>query len=165
MSSEPEATLTVSKIRFGTVIDHIPSGRALNVLKVLGIRGREGYRIAVLMNVESKKLGRKDIVKIEGKILMPEEVSVIALIAPTATINIVKDFRVVEKRRVEVPDRIEGLLRCPNPTCITNKEREPIRTKFRLVSRNPLVLQCEYCGTMVSEKDIIELLGNGIDKR
>ncbi len=160
-----EATLTVSKIRCGTVIDHIPAGRALNVLRVLGIRGSEGFRIAVLMNVESKKLGRKDIVKIEDKMLKPEEVSVIALIAPTATINIIKDFRVVDKRRVEVPEVIENILKCPNPTCITNKEREPVVTRFRLVSRSPLTLQCEYCGTMLSEKDIIELLGNDVDKR
>ncbi len=155
-------TLTVSKIRCGTVIDHIPAGRALHVLKVLGITGREGIRIAVLMNVESKKLGHKDIVKIEGKILRPEEVSVIALIAPTATINIIRDFEVVEKRRVEVPNVVEGVIRCPNPTCITNKEREPITARFKRLSKQPLVLQCEYCGTLVSETDVLRLLGNEV---
>ncbi len=165
MTVPPEATLTVSKIRCGTVIDHIPAGRALKVLRVLGIRGVEGFRTAVLMNVESRKLGKKDIVKIEGKMLKPEEVSVIALIAPTATINIIKDFKVVEKRRVEVPNVVVGLLKCPNPTCITNKEREPVVTRFRLVSREPLVLQCEYCGTMLGERDIVEMLGNDFAKR
>jgi len=153
-------TLTVSKIRCGTVIDHIPAGRALHVLRVLGITGREGIRIAILMNVESRKLGQKDIVKIEGKVLKPEEVSVIALIAPTATINIIKEFEVVEKRRIEVPEVVEGVIRCPNPTCITNKEREPITARFRRVSKHPLVLQCEYCGTLVSESDILRLFEN-----
>ncbi len=148
------STLTVSKMRCGTVIDHIPAGRALDVLRVLGITGREGLRIAIIMNVESQKLGRKDIVKIEGRELSPEEVNAIALIAPTATINIINDFRVVSKFRVEVPEIIEGILRCPNPTCITNKSREPIVSKFKRVSRKPLILQCEYCGTLLHETEI-----------
>ncbi len=150
------STLTVSKMKCGTVIDHIPAGRALDVLRVLGITGREGLRIAIIMNVESQKLGRKDIVKIEGRELSPEEVNAIALIAPTATINIVNDFRVINKFRVEVPEIIEGILRCPNPTCITNKSREPITSKFRRVSKKPLILQCEYCGTLLHENEIAD---------
>ncbi len=153
-----EHTLRVTKIKHGTVIDHIPAGRALDVLKVLGITGREGLRIAIIMNVESAKLGRKDIVKIEGRELSPSEVNVIALVAPTATINIVKDFKVVSKFRVSVPEVVEGIIRCPNPTCITNKNREPISTRFRVVSRDPLMLQCEYCGTLVRGEEVPELV-------
>ncbi|MEM1699568.1 MAG: aspartate carbamoyltransferase regulatory subunit, partial [Sulfolobales archaeon] len=98
------ATLTVSKIRSGTVIDHIPSGKAIEVLRILGITGREGYRMAILMNVESRKLGRKDVIKIEGKFLDAKELNLIALVAPTATINIVEEFEVRKKFRVAVPD-------------------------------------------------------------
>ncbi|MEM4752992.1 MAG: aspartate carbamoyltransferase regulatory subunit, partial [Sulfolobales archaeon] len=104
----PVGELIVSKIREGTVIDHIPSGRALDVLNVLRISGKEGYRIAIVMNVESSKLNRKDIVKIEGRYLSKDETDIIALIAPTATINIIKNFEVVEKRKVSPPRVISG---------------------------------------------------------
>ncbi|MEM1694815.1 MAG: aspartate carbamoyltransferase regulatory subunit, partial [Ignisphaera sp.] len=79
-----ESTLVVSKIKNGTVIDHIPAGRALDILSVLGINGKEGYRMAILMNVESKKLGKKDIIKIEGRMLSVEELNIISLVAPRA---------------------------------------------------------------------------------
>jgi aspartate carbamoyltransferase regulatory subunit len=150
--------LLVRKIRDGTVIDHIPAGRALDVLKILGLSGKEGSTIAIVMNVPSKKLGRKDIVKVEGKLLEPKEVDEIALIAPTATINIVKDFRVLEKRRVQVPGEIKGLLRCPNPNCVTNTKREPIETRFKLVSIAPLKLKCYYCEDIVTEEQVIQQL-------
>ncbi|AGT35736.1 MAG: aspartate carbamoyltransferase regulatory subunit [Thermofilum sp.] len=150
--------LLVRKIRDGTVIDHIPAGRALDVLKILGLSGKEGSTIAIVMNVPSKKLGRKDIVKVEGKFLEPKEVDEIALIAPTATINIVKDFRVLEKRRVQVPGEIKGLLRCPNPNCVTNTKREPIETRFKLVSIAPLKLKCYYCEDIVTEEQVIQQL-------
>jgi aspartate carbamoyltransferase regulatory subunit len=150
--------LLVRKIRDGTVIDHIPAGRALDVLKILGLSGKEGSTIAIVMNVPSKKMGRKDIVKVEGKFLEPKEVDEIALIAPTATINIVKDFRVLEKRRVQVPGEIKGLLRCPNPNCVTNTKREPIETRFKLVSIAPLKLKCYYCEDIVTEEQVIQQL-------
>jgi aspartate carbamoyltransferase regulatory subunit len=148
--------LIVRKIREGTVIDHIPAGRALTVLKILGLTGREGLRIALVMNVESRKLGRKDIVKVEGLSLTPEVTDRIALIAPTATINIVKDYKVVEKRKVKVPDVVVNLLQCPNPTCITRKKGEPIQTRFRKISDNPLILRCVYCGSTLTENDIVK---------
>ncbi|NPA04754.1 MAG: aspartate carbamoyltransferase regulatory subunit [Crenarchaeota archaeon] len=157
MGGEGEGLL-VRRIRDGTVIDHIPAGRALLVLRILGITGAEGYRIAVVMNVESRKLGRKDIVKVEGRMLERGEVDKIALIAPEATINIIKDYRVVEKVKVRLPDEIKGILRCPNPTCITRKEREPITPVFRKVSEKPLILQCKYCGTLVREEEIPGLI-------
>ncbi len=148
--------LIVRKIKHGTVIDHIPAGNALNVLRILGIRGDEGFRIAVVMNVESRKLGRKDIVKIEGRELVSEEVSIIALIAPTATINIIRNYEVVHKERVKLPDTIEGIVRCSNPNCITNQPRESARPKFRVVSRDPLLLQCTYCERYTTKEDILK---------
>ena len=153
--------LIVRRIRDGTVIDHIPAGRALVVLRLLGITGREGYRVALVMNVESRKLGRKDIVKVEGLTLKPEITDVIALVAPTATINIIRDYVVVEKRKVKVPEEVRGVLKCVNPTCITRKKGEPITPRFRKVSENPLVLQCVYCGSLITEDEIVRQLGAG----
>ncbi len=156
MSVNGEGGLIVRRIRDGTVIDHIPAGRALTVLKILGLTGREGLRIALVMNVESRKLGKKDIVKVEGLSLTKDDTDKIALIAPTATINIIRNYRVVEKRKVRVPDLVVGLLHCTNPTCITRKRGEPIKPKFRKVSEKPLRLQCVYCGQVLEEDDIIK---------
>jgi aspartate carbamoyltransferase regulatory subunit len=138
--------LIVSKIENGTVIDHIPAGRALAVLRVLGITGKEGMRVALVMNVESGKLGRKDIVKIEGRELTPEEVNIISAVAPTATINIIRNFEVVKKFKVSPPEVIKGRFRCKNPTCITNAPREPVEPTFYLVRREPPLFVCAYCG-------------------
>ncbi len=156
--SPEKASLTVSKIRDGTVIDHIPAGKALAVLRILSITGKEGLRTAVLMNVESRKLGRKDIIKIENRELSSKEVNAIALVAPTATINIIRNYVVHKKLRVEVPDDIVGILKCPNPTCITNKPREHVVSRFKVASRSPLVLQCVYCGTIIREDEVEKLL-------
>ena len=153
--------LIISKIKDGIVIDHIPAGRALIVLKILGITGKEGFRVALVMNVESRKLKVKDIVKIEGKELGERELSYIALIAPTATINIIKEYEVVQKFKVTVPDRVEGLIRCKNPRCITNQPREPIKPAFKVISKDPLKLMCEYCGTIHDLSDVEKSLGVG----
>jgi len=152
--TKPEE-LVVRRIRNGTVIDHIPAGQALNVLKILGVRGVEDFMIALMMNAKSSKLGRKDIVKMEGRQLIPEEVDKIALIAPEATINIIKDYRVTEKMKVRLPDEIEGIVRCTNPNCISRQPREPITPSFKVISRNPTLLVCKYCGTYVSHKDVV----------
>ncbi len=150
--------LVVRRISNGTVIDHIPAGRALKVLRILGITGEEGYMVSMVMNVYSKKLGRKDIVKVEGRELSSEEVNKIALVAPTATINIVRDYEVVEKRKVELPDKIEGIVRCVNPKCVTNAPREAVHPSFRVISRKPLKLVCEYCGEYLTEEEVIAQL-------
>jgi len=151
-----EKELLVRKIENGTVIDHIPAGNALNVLKILGIQGSEGLRIAIVMNVESKKLGRKDIVKIENRELHPEEVNMIALIAPTATINIIRSYSVVKKVKVKLPETIENIVKCSNPNCITNQTREYAKPKFKVVSKEPLILQCVYCERFTFKEDIIK---------
>jgi len=151
--------LVVRKIRHGTVIDHIPAGRALRVLRLLGATLGGGRRIAIVINAESRKLGRKDIVKIEGLEPRVEDLDRIALVAPTATVNIVRDYRVVVKRKVEPPAEVRGILRCANPTCITRKPGEPVTPRFRLVSRDPLEYQCVYCGSILGEREIVEQLG------
>jgi len=158
--SPERPTLRVAKIREGTVIDHISAGNALVVLRILGITGREGFIVSVAMNVPSKKLGRKDIVKIEGRELSREEVDKIALIAPRATINIIRDYKVVRKHRVRLPKVIKNIVRCINPACITN-EREPVEPKFYVVSEEPLRLKCHYCGRIMEWPDILASLYEG----
>ncbi|MCS7133013.1 MAG: aspartate carbamoyltransferase regulatory subunit [Aigarchaeota archaeon] len=156
-----EEELLIRKIREGTVIDHIPAGRALKVLSIIGLTGGEGMVIALVMNAPSQKLGRKDLVKIEGRFLAPREVDKIALIAPSATINVIRDYKVASKRKVELPDVIKGLLKCPNPDCVTNQPGEPIDSLFKTISRSPLRLVCQYCGEAVSEEEVMGLLTKG----
>jgi aspartate carbamoyltransferase regulatory subunit len=142
-----EHELRVSKIRNGTVIDHVTAGQALNVLAILGIDGSGGESVSVGMNVPSGRLGRKDIVKVEERELSQSEVDVLSLIAPEATINIVREYEVIEKNRVERPERVVGVLSCPNHNCITNGD-EPVSSEFAVVADG---LRCEYCGTFVRE--------------
>lgn len=140
--------LTISKIRDGTVIDHIPAGKALEVLKILGIKSGSRERVSMAMNVESKKMGRKDIVKVEGKYIGEEELNRISLIAPNATINIIKDYEILRKFKVKMPKFVEGILRCPNNNCISNDSREPVTPKFEIVDG---VARCIYCGGKIYE--------------
>ncbi len=143
--------LRVLPIKNGTVIDHIPGGQALNVLKILGINTRTDAVVSVIMNVRSKKMGRKDIVKVEDRELKPEEVDKIALIAPNATINIIRDSEVTEKHSVYLPKSIEGIIRCANPNCISNVEKEPVMSKFITVSENPPLFRCFYCERIIED--------------
>jgi aspartate carbamoyltransferase regulatory subunit len=146
-----EVELRVKPIRNGTVIDHIAGGQALNVLKILGISGTSDATVSVVMNVESSKLGKKDIVKVEDRELKEEEVNRIALIAPDATINIIRDFLVIEKHHVDLPDQIIGVVRCQNPSCISNTE-EPIKSRMMVKAKNPVLLRCVYCEQPITEK-------------
>ncbi|MEF8868856.1 MAG: aspartate carbamoyltransferase regulatory subunit [Haloarculaceae archaeon] len=150
---QPDRELRVSKIRDGTVIDHIAAGQALNVLAILGIDGSGGETVSVGMNVPSDRLGRKDIVKVEGRELSQEEVDVLSLIAPAASINIVRGFEVVEKSRVERPEVVTGVLSCPNANCIST-QGEPVESRFDVLDDG---VRCAYCDTIVRE-DIAELI-------
>ncbi|MBS7649844.1 MAG: aspartate carbamoyltransferase regulatory subunit [Candidatus Bathyarchaeia archaeon] len=149
-----KAELYVKKIRNGTVIDHISAGYALDVLKILNITGKEGNTVGVVMNVPSKQLGKKDIVKIEGGELKPEYVDKIALIAPKATINIVREYDVVEKKKVSLPRSIKGIIKCGNPSCISNYN-EPVSVIFHVQQEEPLRLRCHYCNRTMEKKDIL----------
>jgi len=150
-----EKTLRVSKIKDGTVIDHITSGHALDVIKILGITGRVNGIVTVAMNVPSKTLGVKDMVKIEGRELKSEEVDKIALLAPHATINIVRNYKVADKQRVKLPDTIRGTVKCANPACISNS-REPVQPKFYVDNEEPLRLRCHYCGYIMEKQDVLK---------
>lgn len=144
-----EKGLRVRPIKNGTVIDHITAGQALNVLRILGISGTTNAVVSAAMNVSSGVLGYKDIVKVEDRELEEEEVDRISLIAPDATINIIRDFEVVEKYRVDLPDLLEGVLKCVNPNCISNTN-EPVISKF-VVNKKPVELRCIYCDHVISE--------------
>ena len=144
--------LKVKPIKNGTVIDHITSNRALSVLKILELPN-EKTTVTVAMNVLSSQMGSKDIVKIEGRELAPKEVDKIALIAPSATINIIRDYEIVEKSKVHLLDKINDILKCPNPNCITNTS-EPVKTKFKVIDKDPLILRCYFCERIVNNEDI-----------
>ena len=146
----------VMPIKDGTAIDHITPGMALRVLKILGITGTKESIISVAMNVPSAKCDRKDIVKIENRELEPHEINKIALIAPNATFNIIRNFNVDKKHKVKLPDVIEGIVKCENPNCISNKS-EPISPKCVVVSKSPVTLKCFYCDRMITDiiKNII----------
>lgn len=145
---DSDQELRVSKIRNGTVIDHVPGGQALKVLSILGIDGTGGETVSVAMNVPSDELGRKDIVKVEGRELSQAEVDVVSLIAPAATINIVREFDVVEKNRVVRPERVTGVLTCPNANCITSGG-EPVESAFDVLDDG---VRCAYCDTILREE-------------
>ncbi len=139
--------LRVSKIESGTVIDHVPGGEALHVLAIIGIDGSGGEVVSIGMNVPSDRLGRKDVVKVEGRELSQSEVDVLSLIAPEATINIIRDFDVVDKHRVTRPAEVVGVLECPNRNCITT-EAEPVDSRFEVLDEG---VRCVYCDTMVRQ--------------
>jgi aspartate carbamoyltransferase regulatory subunit len=151
MTEERPQGLLISPIRSGTVIDHITAGQALNVLRILGITGPTAESVSVATNVASGLVGRKDIVKIENRELCKEEVDRIALIAPNATINIIREFAVAEKKGVETPAELTGVVRCPNPGCISNTA-EPACSRFIVT---PNGLRCHYCDWLVT-KEIAE---------
>jgi len=138
----------VFRIEEGTVIDHIPSPKGLTVFKMLS--KNDDSLISIGLNFDSKRVGKKDLIKFEGKIISKKETDKIALIAPEATINIIKDSKVIEKRNIDIPTEIHGLLKCQNPACITNAER--IETNFRVVENKPVKVMCHYCERITEVK-------------
>ena len=135
--------LKIPLIKDGSVIDHITAGNAVKVLHILGIPKGTSSVVSVAMNVNSK-MGKKDIVKVENRELDPQEVDKIALIAPKATINIIRDYKVAKKHKVELPDEVIGLLSCSNPTCVSNA-REPVKSRFKVVCKDPPKIKGYYC--------------------
>ena len=148
MQSEPRGLL-ISPIKDGTVIDHIRAGAALTVLRMLNITGQTDEELSIATNVTSMtdgKEGKKDIVKVSNRELSKEEVDRIALISPHATINIIRDYIVVEKKGVETPKLLSGIVRCTNAGCITNAN-EPINSAFEVTEEG---LHCLYCDTLIT---------------
>lgn len=142
---EKRKELIVSAIENGTVIDHIPADKVFQVIKILGLE-QVNTPVYFGTNLESKKYGRKGIIKISDKFFDPETVNKIALVAPTATLIEIKDFEVVKKQTVSIPDRIEHIVKCFNPNCVTNKEHD-VPTKFIVLkdAQGNIKLHCHYC--------------------
>jgi len=145
--------LKVSAIKDGTVIDHIPATSLFNVISILGL-DKIKNQITFGTNLDSGKLGHKAIIKVTDRFFEDDEINKIALIAPNAKLNIIRDYEVVEKKVVETPDEIMGIVKCFNPMCITNNEE--MTTCFKVVSKEPLALKCRYC-EKITYKDQISM--------
>jgi aspartate carbamoyltransferase regulatory subunit len=149
---EREKQLKVNAIKDGTVIDHVPSSQLFKVIEILGLEDCDS-QITFGMNLESKQLGSKAIIKISGRFFEEDDINRIALIAPDAKFNIIKDYEVVEKRQVTVPDAIVGIARCFNPNCITN--HQPVVTRFATKHTDKgLLLVCRYCEKVTDEHNL-----------
>jgi len=134
--------LKVSAIKNGTVIDHIPSPALFKVISILDL-DRTDHQVTFGTNLSSRQLGTKAIIKVTDIFFKDDEIDKIALVAPEAKLNIIKNYQVVEKKVVNVPDQIIGLAKCMNPKCITNNEE--MLPKFKVSRKKPVALKCEYC--------------------
>lgn len=150
-SMKKKLKLKVSAIKEGTVIDQIPSKSLFKVISILGLNKIEN-QITFGTNLESGKLGTKAIIKVSDKFFKDNEINKIAIIAPHAKLNIIRDYEVVEKKIVETPETILGIVKCFNPKCITNNEK--ITTSFKVVTSEPMSLKCLYCEKITGEEQI-----------
>lgn len=136
-------TLAVAAIKNGTVIDHIPAGQALSIIRLLKLVASH-YKITIGMNLPSKQLQLKDLIKIEDRNVSADEANQIAIFAPPITINLIKDFAVVKKISTQLPEYIKGIFTCPNAMCITH--REPVESFFYIEEQNKgIQLICKFC--------------------
>ena len=145
--------LVVSALENGTVLDHIPAENVYKALDILNLKGIESH-ITIGINLVSKIHGKKGIIKIADKFFEDDELNKLALIAPNATVNVIKDFKVVEKKKLVMPKEVIGIARCRNPKCVTN--HQPIKTRFATVEKNnEIQLLCHFCEKITTTKYII----------
>ncbi len=143
--------LSVSAIREGTVIDHIPASALFKVVSILNLEKLDTM-ITIGNSLGSDKLGKKGIIKLSKVFFADDEINKIALVAPCAKLNIIREYEVVEKRVVAIPDEIFGIAKCVNPKCITNNEN--VNTRFEVVSKSEVKLKCHYCEKITSKDNI-----------
>ena len=144
--------LVVSALENGTVLDHIPADNVYKALDILNLKGVES-QITIGINLASKLYGRKGIIKIADKFFEDEELNKLALIAPKATVNIIRDFKVVEKKKITMPEEIIGMAKCMNPKCVTN--HQPIKTRFTTIEKgDEISLLCHFCEKVSDTKGI-----------
>jgi len=151
-SKKKKLKLKVSAISSGTVIDHIPSQSLFKVISILELDTTKNM-ITFGANLDSDKLESKAIIKVSNQFFADDDINRISLIAPNAKLNIIKDYEVVEKKVVEIPGTIIGIVKCFNPKCITNNEA--ITTHFDVVSKKPLDLKCKYCEKITHEDQMV----------
>lgn len=146
--------LQVAALKNGTVIDHIPSDKLFTVVSLLNIKDMDS-NVTIGYNLESKKLGKKGIIKIADKFFSDDEISKLSVVAPHIKLNVIKDYAVVEKKEAIMPDELKGIVKCNNPKCITNNE--PMQTWFHVVDKEKGLLKCHYC-EKEQQKDNIKLI-------
>lgn len=147
---EERKELKVSAIENGTVIDHIPTQSVFQVISILKLQ-ESGNQILFGTNLESKKYGKKGIIKVSGRFFDPVDVNKIALVAPTATLIEIKNFKVVEKKNVSIPDEVNTFVKCVNPNCITN--HEDVITRFKVIDKTNVKLRCAYCEKATAQEN------------
>ena len=142
--------LVVSALENGTVLDHIPAENVYKALDILNLKGIES-QITIGINLASKVHGQKGIIKIADRFFEDEELNKLALIAPNATVNVIREFKVVEKKKLSIPKEVMGIVKCRNPKCVTN--HQPVKTWFNTVQEdNEIALKCHYCEKNTSIK-------------
>lgn len=146
--------LQVAALKNGTVIDHIPAEQLFKVVSLLGVQDLR-TQVTIGYGLDSKKMGKKGILKIANKFFEQDEINRISLIAPTVKLNIIRNYEVVEKTWVYLPDELSGLVKCNNPKCITNSE--PMKTRFKVIDKESVTLQCHYCEMKTKKEEIVLL--------
>ena len=152
MSVEKKRELQVAALENGTAIDHIPPSQLFKVAKLLGLENMDNT-ITIGNNFQSKKMGCKGVIKISNKFFEEDAINRIALIAPKVILNIIRDYEVVEKKTVTLPDELVGLVKCNNPKCITNNE--PMPSRFEVIDKEKGTIKCRYCERKINKEDII----------
>ncbi len=153
MTSGNRESQRVAALRHGTVVDHLNAGMALKALEAIGLP-KDGAALLGI-NLASAKFGRKDILKLENVEITQAQIEKLAVFGPEATVNFIRDYEVVRKVKVRLPESIAGILKCPNPNCISNHER--IETRFRVEREKPLHVRCHYCERRIRESEFILL--------
>lgn len=143
--------LNVSAIKDGTVIDHIPTKALFKVIQILKL-DEFNNMVTFGNNLDSKAMGTKAIIKIANRYFEDQEVNKISLVAPNAKLNTIRNYEVIEKRVVQIPDQVNEIVRCFNPKCITNAEN--ISTKFQIINSKPIEMKCYYCEKITYENEI-----------
>jgi aspartate carbamoyltransferase regulatory subunit len=152
MATQKRREMQVAALENGTAIDHIPPDRLFKVASLLGLE-KMNNTITIGNNFKSNKMGLKGVIKISDKFFEEDVINRIALIAPNVILNIIRDFEVVEKKTVTLPDEITGLVKCNNPKCITNNE--PMATHFDVIDKEKGTLRCHYCERKINKEDIV----------
>ena len=142
MKENNKYAMQVSALCNGTVIDHIPADKLFAVVNLLNIPSM-GNNVTIGYNLESKKLGKKGLIKISDRFFTDDEVSKISVVAPNVVLNTIRDYQVVEKRELRMPDELHNIIKCNNLNCITNNE--PMATHFTVSNRAEGTVKCRYC--------------------
>lgn len=152
MSEEKKKELQVAALENGTAIDHIPSEQLFKVASLLEL-DKMSNRITIGNNLRSKKMGTKGMIKIADKFFAEDEINRIALVAPNVVLNIIRDYEVIEKKRIRLPGTLIGVVKCNNPKCITNNE--PMTTRFEVIDQEKVTIKCHYCERKINKGDIL----------